>query len=86
MREEIEKRLRDKLTPTELEVIDDSASHAGHREAKAHPEHGHYQVRIVSPLFAGKSVVEQHRMVYAALGELMQSKIHALALVTKAAK
>jgi BolA family transcriptional regulator, general stress-responsive regulator len=70
------------LEPQSIEVTDDSASHAGH--AGARDGGGHYELTIVSPRFAGKSRVERHRMVYAALGPLMQREIHALALTTYA--
>jgi len=63
-------------------VHDDSASHAGHAGAKSGG--GHYVLMIVSPRFVGVSRIERHRMVYAALGPLMQQKIHALALRTYA--
>jgi BolA family transcriptional regulator, general stress-responsive regulator len=70
------------LEPHSIEVTDDSASHAGHAGARGGG--GHYELTIVSPRFAGKSRIERHRMVYAALGSLMQRDIHALALTTYA--
>lgn len=63
--------------PGEVEVIDDSAAHAGH--AGAH-EGGHYRVRIVSARFAGRATLERHRLVYDALAALMGRGIHALAI------
>ena len=67
------------LQPDTLELIDESAAHAGH--AGARPEgQTHWRLRIASPAFAGKSTVARHRMVYAALGEMMQHPIHALAI------
>lgn len=66
------------LEPESLDVLDDSASHAGH--AGARDGGGHYELTIVSPRFAGRPRVERHRLVYAALGPLMQREIHALAL------
>ena len=72
----IETRLRDALAPESLQVIDDSAAHAGHEGAKGGG--GHYTVTIVSPRFTGQSPLARHRLVYQALGELMQHDIHAL--------
>ena len=76
---EIRSRLEAAFQPDELEVVDDSRRHAGH--AGARDGRGHFQVRIRSHRFAGKKTVERHRMVYAALGSLMQTDIHALGLV-----
>ena len=72
----IEQRLRQALDPQALEVVDDSARHAGH--AGARDGRGHFNVRIVSAAFAGMRPLARHRAVYAALGELMSSDIHAL--------
>ncbi len=73
----IEQALQRALSPTVLEVIDESASHAGHSGSR---EGGHYRVRIVSAAFEGRSKVERHRLVYDALRELFPLGIHALAL------
>lgn len=75
---EIRKRLTEALAPTALEVVDDSARHAGH--AGARDGRGHFNVAITSPAFVGKRQIQRHRMVYAALGELMQTDIHALSI------
>jgi BolA family transcriptional regulator, general stress-responsive regulator len=75
----IRRKLEAELEPEELEVVDDSRRHAGH--AGARDGRGHFQVRILSRRFTGKRTVERHRMVYAALGALMQTDIHALGLV-----
>jgi BolA protein len=75
-------RMRERLAvlaPEALELADDSAAHAGHAGAR---EGGHYRLKLVSPLFAGKPRVARHRMVYDALAPLMKQGIHALALVT----
>ena len=76
--------IRDKLnanfTPAQLEIIDDSHLHVGHASAGGA---GHFTVRIVSQDFDGKSLIERHRMVYAALNDLMQSEIHALSIDAK---
>jgi BolA protein len=66
------------LEPSRLEIADDSALHAGHEGAKGGG--GHYRLLIVSGQFSGKSTVARHRMVYAALGPMMQQQIHALAI------
>lgn len=74
----IRERLQSGLEPVELEIDDQSALHAGHAGARGGG--GHFAVRIVSARFAGKSRVERHRMVYQALGNAMQSEIHALSI------
>ncbi len=79
---EIESRLRAALTPLELAVIDESHMHVGH--AGARDGRGHFRLRVVSPAFAGLSSLARHRLVYAALGSLMDTDIHALALKTLA--
>jgi BolA protein len=66
------------LAPESLDVLDDSAQHAGHEGARSGG--GHYQVIVVSPRFAGKPLMARHRMVYDALGNMMQKEIHALAI------
>lgn len=76
----IEQRLRHRLKALEVAVEDESALHAGHAGAASGGRH--YRVRIVSGLFAGKTRVQRHRMVYAALAEEMGGAIHALALTT----
>jgi BolA protein len=75
----IRSRLEAEFQPDELDVADDSWRHAGHPGAR--DGRGHFNVRIRSHRFAGKRTVERHRMVYAALGSLMQTDIHALGLV-----
>jgi BolA protein len=79
-KEKIEMVLRQTLSATEVVVEDESAQHAGH--AGAASGGGHYRVRVVSPLFAGKPLVARHRLVYDALAAEMQHEIHALALTT----
>lgn len=74
----IETTLRAALAPTELDVEDDSASHAGHAGAASG---SHFNVTIVSAAFAGKSRVARHRLVYDALAEAMRNGIHALAII-----
>jgi BolA protein len=72
-------RLEAAFEPDELEIVDDSRRHAGH--AGARDGRGHFNVRICSRRFTGKRTVERHRMVYAALGSLMQTDIHALGVI-----
>lgn len=66
------------LAPVALEVRDDSHQHAGH--AGARDGRGHFSVRVVSAAFAGLAPLARHRRVYAALGDLMRTDIHALAI------
>ena len=71
------------LQPQTLELIDESALHAGH--AGASPGgNTHWRLVIVSPAFAGRNTVARHRMVYEALGSLMNDPIHALAIRARA--
>jgi BolA protein len=74
----IRARLEAALAPQTLEIIDDSHLHAGHAGAK--DGRGHFSVRIISQRFAGTNPLERHRMVYEALGSLMDTDIHALHL------
>ena len=64
--------------PEALEVVDESHLHAGH--AGARDGRGHFRVRIVSPGVAGRLPLARHRAVYAALGEMMTTDIHALSI------
>jgi BolA protein len=66
------------LAPESLEVLDESLDHAGHEGARGGG--GHYRVVIVSREFTGKPVQARHRLVYQALGPMMQKEIHALAI------
>jgi BolA protein len=76
------RRIRDALeaafAPVALEVVDDSHRHAGH--AGARDGRGHFNVRIVSHAFAGMPALARHRAVYAALGAMMSTDIHALSV------
>ncbi len=75
----IEERVRAAMAVQELEIIDDSHKHAGHPGAAAGG--GHYRLMVVSPDFAGKSMMQRHRMIYAALGDAMRNDvIHALSI------
>ena len=71
------------LEPTELDLVDESEQHRGHAGYQA-GGNTHWRLAIVSPRFAGKTVVARHRMVYEALGPLMQNPIHALAITARA--
>ena len=76
--ETIRTRLVAALAPSALDVDDESHRHVGH--AGARDGRGHFRVRIVSAAFEGQSPIARHRAVYAALGDLMQTDIHALAI------
>lgn len=80
--DEIRRRL-EPLRPLRLELVDESAKHAGHAGA-APGGNTHWKLTIVSELFAGRPTVARHRMVYQALGDLMQNPIHALAVAARA--
>ena len=83
MRERIIAKLSQALAPVALEVIDESHRHAGHAGAREGGE-THYRVRVASAAFAGKSRLERHRMVNAALAAEFADGVHALALQTDA--
>ena len=70
------------LAPESMTLEDESAQHAGHEGAKGGG--GHYRLLIVSPRFSGQPLQARHRMVYAALGPLMQRDIHAIAITAYA--
>ncbi|GAB2713739.1 BolA family protein [Comamonas sediminis] len=76
----IEAVLRDKLSPTQLEVIDESGLHAGHAGANGSGFGTHFRLRIASPLFTGTSRIAQHRLVYDALQAFIDAGLHALAI------
>jgi BolA protein len=78
----IRSRLTQSLQPTSLEIIDESARHAGH--AGAATGGGHFIVHIVSAAFQGKNLIQRHRMVYDAVGNMMHTDIHALSIQAKA--
>jgi len=78
----LEAALREALAPSQLEVIDESAAHAGHAGANAEGYGTHFRVRIASPLFEGKPRVARHRLVYDALHIFMAQGLHAVAIET----
>lgn len=75
---QIKTLLTNELAPEKLEIIDNSAAHAGHQGAQSGG--GHYFVTIVSSAFEGKSLVQRHQMIYKALGDMMKQQIHALGI------
>jgi len=82
----IDARIRERLSalaPLQMELVDDSAKHHGHAGWK---DGGgtHWQLAIVSAAFSGKPTVARHRMIYQALGDLMENPIHALSIVARA--
>lgn len=81
---ETEALLRERLNslaPQLLEIVDESALHAGHAGAR---RGGHYRLRITSTAFAGKTRLARHRLVHQTLGELMHDRIHALSIMALA--
>jgi BolA protein len=80
--QKLQARLQEVLSPHVLEVLDESAQHAGHAGAGDAGVGTHFRVRIASPLFTGKSRVARHRLVYDALHEFMSNGVHALAIET----
>ncbi len=75
---EIKSRLERELSPTHIDIVDESHMHTGHAGAASGA--GHFSVTIVSDKFAGKSAIQRHRMVYLAVDDLMRSEIHALSI------
>jgi BolA protein len=73
-------RLQERLNPVFLEVLDESAAHAGHAGANSSGVGTHFRVRIRSAVFTGKSRVARHRLVYDALQEFIDQGLHALAI------
>ena len=76
---EMVRRLTDALHPTRLELIDDSEKHRGHGGYNPEGE-SHFSLHIESPAFAGMTRVQRQRAIYAALGELMDARVHALSI------
>lgn len=76
-------RLRSALNPTRLELTDDSEQHRGHGGYNPAGE-SHFSLIVESDAFAGKSRVERQRMIYAALGDLMRERVHALSIKANA--
>ena len=80
--EALHQRLAELLSPTTLEVLDESSAHAGHAGADGTGSGTHFRVRIASPLFDGRSRVARHRLVYDALQDCVARGLHALAIET----
>ncbi|WBY01985.1 BolA family transcriptional regulator [Ramlibacter tataouinensis] len=78
----LQQRLAERLSPTRLEVIDESVQHLGHAGQDGTGVGTHFRVRIDSPLFAGKPRVARHRLVYDALRDFIDAGVHALAIET----
>jgi BolA protein len=76
--ERLRRRLTERFAPLDLTIEDESHLHAGH--AGAAGGHSHFRVRIVSAAFRGVSAVARHRLVYAALEDMLKTDIHALAI------
>ena len=80
-RQMIEDRIRASLDPIHLEVLDDSAAHAGHPGALIQGG-GHFRIVCVSEAFEGKMLIDQHRLIHAAVDYPMEGRIHALEIKT----
>jgi BolA protein len=74
----IRERISEALQPSHLEIVDESHLHVGHEGAR--DGRGHFRVRIASSKFSGLRPIQQHRLVYSAVGDLMETDIHALAI------
>lgn len=70
--------IQEALSPTQLEIIDDSHKHVGHAGAKGGL--GHFTVIVASSAFEGKRLLQKHRLIYDALGDMMETDIHALSI------
>ena len=80
---EMLRRLDSALSPTRVELVDESEKHRGH--GGYHPEgESHFSLEIESEAFTGKSRVERQRMIYKALGDLMRERVHALSIKARA--
>ena len=79
----IRERLMVALEPVRLDVVNESDMHAGHRGSPGTGE-SHFRVLVVSQHFVGRSRIERHRLVNAALGDLMRDRVHAMAITAQA--
>lgn len=77
---ELRSALERALAPSTLEILDDSARHAGHAGARGG---GHFKVTLVSEAFRGRSPLERHRLVYAAVAPLLAGAVHALNITAR---
>ncbi len=80
---QLEQRLRDRLSPSRLEVVDESYQHNGHAGANGTGYGTHFRVKVASHLFTGLSRVARHRLVYDALQDFIDQGLHALAIETE---
>ena len=76
--ETIQKILTETLSPTFIEVLDDSQAHAGHQGSQSGA--GHFYLTIASDQFEGKTRIQRHQLVYKQLGDMMKAEIHALSI------
>jgi BolA protein len=74
----LRKRLESRFEPTFLDILDESHLHAGH--AGSTDGRGHFRIKILSPAFRGLAPLARHRLVYAAVADLLETDIHALAI------
>lgn len=79
--DEIKQILIDRLQASSIAISDDGANHIGHQPG----DPGYFSIEVVSPLFKGKPLMQQHKMVYECLKDELKEKIHALSIKTKAA-
>ncbi len=77
---QLEQRLRERLAPTRLEVLDESHQHSGHAGSNGTGFGTHFRVRVASPRFVGLRPVARHRLVYDALQDFIDQGLHALAI------
>jgi BolA protein len=78
----LRERLMERLAPTQLEVMDESAAHMGHAGSDGTGSGTHFRVRIASPMFEGQPRIARHRLVYDALHDFVEAGLHALAIET----
>ena len=76
----LEHTLRERLAPSFVQVLDESAAHAGHAGANGTGLGTHFRVRIAAPVFEGKSRIALHRLVYDSLQQFIDRGLHALAI------
>jgi len=74
----LRERLESRFEPTFLHILDESHLHAGHAGAAA--GHGHFRIKILAAAFRGLTPLARHRLVYAAVADLLETDIHALAI------
>ncbi len=78
--QQMAERLRQRLQPTALQVLDESAAHAGHAGSNGTDFGTHFRVRIASPLFTSRARIARHRLVYDALQDFIDQGVHAIAI------